>query len=131
MWHGVCCVLVAIVNEDMVMKVINTVILAGILVVNQAAAAEVVRETDDNVAGAAFGSASGMLVGGAVTGGPVGALVGLGVGLFVGKFAQQKSGLSQKAYVVKTDSGDLKTVRSHGLSFNPGDQVVVSGNRLK
>ena len=113
------------------MKFLNNTFLAVILVASQAVSAgEIVSETADNTVGAAYGGGVGLLVGGAATGGPLGALVGLGLGILGGKFAQQKAGLSQRAYVVSADGGNLKTVRSPRQIFQPGDQVTISGNRL-
>ena len=90
---------------------------------------EVIKETPDNSAGALYGGLSGVLIGGAA-GGPLGALVGAGIGLFAGEGAQQVSGLSQRAYVVKTAQGEEATVRAPNAQFRTGDQVPRQAGRL-
>jgi outer membrane lipoprotein SlyB len=95
----------------------------------QSMASEVIRAVDDNTAGQTFGGLSGLLLG-AAAGGPVGALVGGLAGIWIGAESQQASGLSEQAYMVKTATGEELTVRSPKRTFNPGEQVVVQGNRL-
>lgn len=94
-----------------------------------AQADEVIKETPDNSVGALYGGLSGVLIGGAA-GGPLGALVGVGIGLFAGKEVQQVSGLSQRAYVVRTAQGEEATVRSPNAQFRAGDRVTRQAGRL-
>lgn len=70
-----------------------------------------------------------MLVGG-VMGGPVGALLGAGVGLLIGSGAQTATGLEERAYRVRTSTGEEHVVRSPRDEFAVGQQVEVSGRRL-
>lgn len=93
-------------------------------------AVEVVKEVEDTVGGKAVGGALGLLIGGAVSGGPVGALAGGLLGVWGGGFAQSEAGLSQRAYLVKADNGELETVRSPGQAFESGDPVKVVDGRL-
>ncbi|AGI22746.1 hypothetical protein H681_04320 [Pseudomonas sp. ATCC 13867] len=91
---------------------------------------EVVAEVPDNTVGGGFGAGAGVLLGGAL-GGPFGALVGAGVGLFGGSAAQEVSGGSQTSYVVRDAAGHERTVRSPNAEFHVGQQVAVSGDRLR
>ncbi len=93
-------------------------------------AAEVVRESVDHTAGGAFGGLSGLIIGGAASGGPVGALLGGVVGILAGKFVQEKAGMGERAYDVSTDDGRMLKIRSPNKVFEPGDEVLVEGNRL-
>jgi len=112
------------------MKVFNMLFLsAALLGAAVVQADEVIEETPDNSVGALYGGLSGVLIGGA-TGGPLGALVGAGMGLFAGEGAQQVSGLSQRAYVVRTAQGEKKTVRSPNAQFRAGDRVTRQAGRL-
>ena len=113
------------------MKTLKTLMLAGMLIAGQAAsAAEIVGEARDNTAGSVFGGAGGLLVGGAIAGGPAGALLGGLVGLVSGRFFQDQTGLSERAYDVRTGDGQVVTVRSPNETFETGEEVSISGNRL-
>lgn len=90
---------------------------------------QVLSQTGDTTAGAAFGVGTGVLVGGAA-GGPLGALVGAGIGLFVGSGVQKASGLEERAYKVRSSTGEERVVRSPREEFAIGQQVEVSGRRL-
>lgn len=112
------------------MKLCNVFFLTAALLGAAAVQAdEVIKETPDNSAGALYGGLSGVLIGGAA-GGPLGALVGAGIGLFAGEGVQQVSGLSQRAYVVKTAQGEEATVRSPNAQFRAGDRVTRQAGRL-
>ncbi|GAB3395349.1 hypothetical protein [Azotobacter armeniacus] len=99
----------------------------GLLTVSSVHADEIVREVQDQTSGKATGGMSGMMVG--AVGGPIGAVVGAGIGALFGGSAQEASGTSDRAYVVRTDSGELKTVRSPNRTFAAGDKVEIRGNR--
>ena len=71
-----------------------------------------------------------MLVGGAV-GGPVGALLGAGAGLFIGSGVQSATGQQGHAYKVRDSAGEVQTVRSPNETFVVGQQVEVTGIRLR
>jgi len=92
---------------------------------------EVVREVEDNTVGGVFGGTAGLLVGGAIAGGIPGALLGGVLGLFGGKQLQESSGLSQRAYVVAAEDGEHKTIRSPQAVYQPGDDVVLVGDRIQ
>ncbi|MFB8830513.1 hypothetical protein [Azotobacter salinestris] len=99
----------------------------GLLTIGSVNADEIVREVKDQTSGKATGGMTGMMVG--AVGGPIGALVGAGVGALFGGSAQDAAGGSDRAYVVRTDSGELKTVRSPNRVFAAGDKVEIRGNR--
>ncbi|HLD65252.1 MAG TPA: hypothetical protein VJA19_04345 [Pseudomonas sp.] len=107
----------------------SLVISAALLAGGQVQADEVVAQTEDNSVGGLAAGFTGFLLGGAA-GGPVGALVGGGLGLLAGSSVQDASGLSQRAYVVKTASGEEKTLRSPNAQFQVGEQVIRRGGRL-
>jgi hypothetical protein len=117
-------------QPERAMKLFNVFFLSAALLGAAAVQAdEVIKETPDNSLGALYGGLSGVLIGGAA-GGPLGALVGAGIGLFAGEGAQQVSGLSQRAYVVRTAQGEEATVRSPNAQFHKGDQVTRQAGRL-
>lgn len=95
-----------------------------------AQADEIVAQTTDATAGGALGLSTGVMLGGAA-GGPLGALVGAGVGLFMGKGVQAASGLEERAYVVRDNSGAERVVRSPNATFAVGQQVGRQGARLR
>jgi hypothetical protein len=132
-WHGECnCRNESLNNRKIVMKALPRIALLSLLVAAQSvSAAEVVGEVSDTTAGKVFGGTTGLLVGGAIAGGPVGALVGGLLGVFGGGLLQQETGLGQRAYQVKSADCALVEVRSPNASFAPGDDVIISGNRLK
>lgn len=99
----------------------------GLLTVSSVNADEIVSEVKDQTSGKATGGMTGMMVG--AVGGPIGALVGAGIGALFGSEAQEASDTSDRAYVVRTDSGELKTVRSPNRTFAVGDKVEIRGNR--
>ncbi|MDV7211691.1 hypothetical protein [Azotobacter beijerinckii] len=99
----------------------------GMLAASSVYAAEIVSEVADQTSGQATGGMTGMMVGS--VGGPIGALLGAGVGALVGGGAQEVTGLSDRAYMVRTDSGELKKYRSPNYVFAAGDKVVIHGNR--
>ena len=70
-----------------------------------------------------------MLVGGAA-GGPIGALVGAGIGLLGGREVQEASGLEERAYTVRSNTGEEQVVRSPHDEFAISQQVDVKGRRL-
>lgn len=90
---------------------------------------EVISQTGDTTAGAAFGVGTGMLVGGGA-GGPIGALLGAGIGWLAGSGVQKASGLEERAYKVRSSTGEEQVVRSPRTEFAVGQQVEVSGRRL-
>ncbi|MFK0089675.1 hypothetical protein ACIQUS_20550 [Pseudomonas sp. NPDC090755] len=115
------------------MKKLHVVVLSatlGIFGVGAAIADEVISREGDTTAGAGYGAGTGMLVGGAV-GGPVGALLGAGVGLLIGSGVQSATGLEENAYKVRDSSGKEQVVRSPGDTFAIGQQVEMSGIRLR
>lgn len=114
------------------MNYLLVILIAGGLALSPLSwADEVVREVDDNTLGGAFGGAAGLLVGGALAGGIPGALLGGVLGLLGGKQLQESSGLSQRAYVVETGEGEHKTVRSPVAVHQPGDEVLLVGDRIQ
>ncbi|MDH4557353.1 hypothetical protein E8F11_19600 [Pseudomonas sp. BN417] len=92
-------------------------------------AAEVLSETPDTTVGKATGGMTGMMLG--ALGGPAGAVAGAAVGYFGGGFVQESTGLSEPAYLVKTEDGSVQRFRSPGKYFKPGDQVEVRGIRIE
>ncbi|WNP71018.1 hypothetical protein [Pseudomonas aeruginosa] len=108
----------------------EVIALCSMLLCASALADEVISEVPDNTVGTGFGAGAGVLLGGAL-GGPVGALVGAGIDAFGGAEAQEASGSSGHAYVVRDTQGRERTVRSPNAQFQVGQQVTVSGNRLK
>jgi outer membrane lipoprotein SlyB len=124
-------VMVERINQaERTMKLFNVFFLsAALLGAAGVQADEVIKETPDNSVGALYGGLSGVLIGGAA-GGPLGALVGAGIGLFAGEGVQQVTGLSQRAYVVKTAQGEQATVRSPNAQFSAGDRVTRQAGRL-
>lgn len=113
------------------MKRINSLILSVALLAGAGAQAdEVISQTRDNSLGAVFGGLGGVLIGG-VVGGPLGALVVGGLGLLAGDQVQDASGLSQRAYRVKDDRGEERTVRAPHLQLQPGDRVQLQAGRLE
>ncbi len=115
------------------MKYSNALILSiglGLFGANAVQADEVLAQTGDTTAGAAFGAGTGMLVGGGL-GGPIGALLGAGAGLLVGSSVQSASGLEERAYRVGSKTtGEEHIVRSPHAEFAIGQQVEVRGRRL-
>ncbi|MCK9563294.1 MAG: hypothetical protein M0R02_11315 [Bacteroidales bacterium] len=92
---------------------------------------EIVRAVEDTTLGGAFGGATGLLVGGAMAGGLPGALLGGVVGILGGKKLQHSSGLSQRAYVIETEDGEQRTIRSPQKIHEPGDAVFLVGDRIR
>ncbi|SFB57115.1 hypothetical protein [Azotobacter beijerinckii] len=99
----------------------------GMLAAGSVYAAEIVSEVGDETSGQATGGMTGMMMGS--VGGPIGAVLGAGVGALFGGSGQKVAGASDRAYVVRTDSGELKTYRSPNYIFAVGDKVVIYGNR--
>lgn len=85
----------------------------GLLTVSSVNADEIVSEVKDQTSGKATG----------------GMMVGAGIGALFGSEAQEASDTSDRAYVVRTDNGELKTVRSPNRIFAVGDKVEIRGNR--
>ncbi|MCP1624773.1 hypothetical protein [Pseudomonas nitroreducens] len=108
----------------------EVIALCSLLLCASALADEIVSEVPDNTVGGGFGAGSGVLLGGAL-GGPIGALVGAGIGALGGAEAQEATGSSGHAYVVRDAQGHEHTVRSPNARFEVGQQVSVSGDRLK
>ncbi|HET8711485.1 MAG TPA: hypothetical protein VFM32_08920 [Spongiibacteraceae bacterium] len=95
-----------------------------------AQADEVVAPAHDNIGGTLYGGMIGLMAGGA-TGGPIGALAGAGIGALAGHHVQDATGLSQRAYLIKTDNGDQVIVRSPNAEFAPGQMVVQDAGRIR
>lgn len=115
------------------MKPLKVVVLSASLLFFGASAAiadEVISQEADTTVGSGFGAGTGLLVGGAV-GGPVGALLGAGAGLLLGSGVQSATGLEQRAYKVRSSTGEEQTFRSPHQTFAVGQQVEVSGIRLQ
>jgi len=108
----------------------EVIALCSMLLCASALADEIVSEVPDNTVGGGFGAGSGVLLGGAL-GGPIGALVGAGIGALGGAEAQEVTGSSGHAYVVRDAQGHERTLRSPNAEFRVGQQVSVSGDRLK
>ncbi|AWM95183.1 hypothetical protein DJ564_17540 [Pseudomonas sp. 31-12] len=101
----------------------------SLLHATSASADEVLSQADDTTAGAAFGAGTGVLIGGAA-GGPLGALIGAGLGLLGGREVQKATGLEERAYTVRSNTGEERVVRSPREEFAIGQQVDVRGRRL-
>ncbi|ASL26263.1 hypothetical protein ACFSKY_21635 [Azotobacter chroococcum] len=99
----------------------------GMLTVGTVNAAEIVREVTSETSGQATGGMSGMMAGS--VGGPIGAVIGAGLGALFGGSGQKALGASERIYLVRTDSGELKEYRSPNYVFAEGDKVVIYGNR--
>lgn len=115
------------------MKKLHVVVLSatlGIFGASAAIADEVISQEGETTVGAGFGAGTGLLVGGAV-GGPVGALIGAGVGMFAGSGVQSATGQEGHAYKVRSNTGEVRTIRSPNEEFAIGQQVEVSGIRLR
>jgi outer membrane lipoprotein SlyB len=108
-----------------------TVLTFGLLLASApvAFASEVLAEKSDHTAGKVFGGLGGVILGGAA-GGPIGALAGAALGAWTGAGTQGALGLSDRAYLVETDDGAQRVVRSPNLQFRVGEQVSIRGNRL-
>ncbi|MFZ6050325.1 hypothetical protein ACFW0H_29915 [Pseudomonas sp. CR3202] len=111
------------------MKIPSVTLCLALLCSPAAFAAEVLSETPDTTAGKATGGMTGLMFG--AIGGPAGAVAGAAVGYFGGSLVQESTGLSEPAYLVKTDDGSVQRFRAPGQHFNPGDQVVVHGIRIE
>ncbi|MFB8828359.1 hypothetical protein ACE0DR_01125 [Azotobacter sp. CWF10] len=99
----------------------------GMFTVGTVNAAEIVREVTDETSGQATGGMNGMMAG--AIGGPIGAVLGAGFGALFGASGQKAVGASERIYLVRTDSGELKEYRSPNYVFSAGDKVVIHGNR--
>lgn len=93
-------------------------------------AAEIVAEVEDNSIGAGFGGLSGVMMG-AAAGGPIGAIAGAVAGAFGGGGVQEGTGSRQKAYMVRTDSGEIRRYRSPKFSFAVGEKVQIIRGRVR
>lgn len=93
-------------------------------------AAEIVAELDDNSIGGGFGGLSGVMMG-AAAGGPIGAVAGAVAGVFGGSGVQESSGNKQKAYLVRTDSGEVRRYRSPKYRFAVGEKVHIVRGRVR
>lgn len=91
----------------------------------------VLSEGKSNVTGQAVGGISSLIVGGAVAGGPVGSLLGGLAGIWIGGETQDHLQASERLYEVKDSSGNIQQFRSPNHQFNVGDQVEISGIRIK
>lgn len=109
--------------------ILTLIIGLSILSTTTVKADEVLHQTGDTTAGAAFGAGTGVLIGGAA-GGPLGALIGAGVGLLGGREVQKAGGLEERAYTVRSSTGEEREVRSPREEFAVGQQVNVKGGRL-
>lgn len=103
--------------------------LIGLVTIVNANSAEIVQPAKDNVIGSGVGALSGLMVGG-VAGGPLGGIVGAGLGWLLGAETQEAAGLSQMAYEIKDDSGQLRQVRSPNQQFVVGEQVDYRAGRI-
>ncbi|MFK8331801.1 hypothetical protein M2D63_017480 [Pseudomonas sp. BJa5] len=115
------------------MKPLKVVVLSACLCLVGASAAiadEVISQEGDTTVGSGFGAGTGLLVGGA-TGGPIGALVGAGAGWFIGSGVQSVTGQQEHAYTVRSDTGEVTTVRTPHQTFAVGQKVEMSGIRLR
>lgn len=91
---------------------------------------EVIGRAPNNTAGHFIGGWTGVMTGGVVAG-PVGAILG-GLGIaWLGGQLQETSGLSEQAYQVSNEHGDVQVVRSPNRQWQIGDQVAVVANRLQ
>ncbi|TKD30793.1 hypothetical protein [Azotobacter chroococcum] len=99
----------------------------GMLSVGTVNAAEIVREVTSETSGQAAGGMNGMMAG--AVGGPIGAVLGAGFGALFGGSGQEALGASERIYLVRTDSGELKEYRSPNYVFADGEKVVIHGNR--
>ncbi len=114
------------------MKYLNALAVSiglGLFGAGVAQADEVLSQTGDTTTGAGFGAGAGSSVGGAA-GGPIGALLGAGIGLLVGHGVQTASGLEERAYRVRSSTGEEQVVRSPREEFAVGQQVEIIGRRL-
>jgi outer membrane lipoprotein SlyB len=112
------------------MKRLSALTLGLLLLGAQSAfAVEVLAEQPDHTAGKVFGGLGGVILGGAA-GGPIGALAGAALGAWSGSGVQNVLGLSDTAYLVKTDDGTQRVVRSPNARFKAGELVSIRGNRL-
>ncbi|MCK1790281.1 hypothetical protein [Pseudomonas violetae] len=96
---------------------------------SHASADEVLSQAEDTTAGAAFGAGTGVLIGGAA-GGPLGAIIGAALGIFGGREVQKAAGLEERAYAVRSNTGEERVVRSPRKEFAIGQEVEVKGNRM-
>lgn len=101
--------------------------LAGTLNVS---AAEVVSEIKDTSIGAGYGGLSGVMMG-AAAGGPIGAIAGAVTGAFGGGSVQGATRTQQRAYMVRTDSGEIRRYRSPTRMYAVGDQVKIVRGRIQ
>lgn len=110
------------------MKKLGTLALTlALLAAGSVNAAEVLEETKDQTTGKSVGGMNGMMIG--AIGGPIGMLIGAGIGALFGGEAQEATGLSDRAYKIRTADGKEKVVRSTE-TFAVGDKVETRGNRV-
>lgn len=110
------------------LRVLTVSISISLFLTGVAQADQVISQTGDTTAGGAFGAGTGVLIGGAA-GGPLGALIGAGIGLLTGREVQKVGGMEERAYKVRSDTGEEQIVRSPREEFAIGQQVQVKGNR--
>lgn len=116
--------------ESPTLKIITTCSLAAIIGLSTPLhAAQIEKAVEDQRTGQVFGGLTGVILGG--LGGPVGALAGGIAGAWLGGTAQEASGLSQRAYVVRTDEGEVQTIRAPHQQFSAGDQVTLEHGRIQ
>ena len=109
------------------------ILVCGLLVVSYSVgsvthAEEVVGRSPDRIGGQLTGGYVAFLVGGAA-GGPLGAIAGGAIGAWVGGVAQESLGLAGERYQLKTESGELITLRSPNHRFELGDEVRIERGR--
>ncbi|GAB3386823.1 hypothetical protein [Azotobacter armeniacus] len=111
------------------MKKLGTLALTlALLAAGSVHAAEVLEETKDQTTGKSVGGMNGMMIG--AIGGPIGMLVGAGIGALFGGEVQEATGLSDRAYKVRTADGEEKVLRSPAEELVVGDKVETRGNRV-
>jgi hypothetical protein len=115
-------------------KLISTSIIVALTTISVSGFAEtgiVVGKNKTDIIGKTAGGMSTLIIGGAVAGGPIGSLLGGLAGIWVGGKTQALSGHSEALYQVENSSGNVREFRSPNYQFNVGDQVVISGIRIK
>lgn len=101
-------------------KLVTLLLLAGALNVN---AAEILAEVTDGEMG--YANFSTM-----TAGGPIAAVAGAVVGAF-GAEDVRAARSQNRAYMVRTDSGEVRRFRAESHEFAVGDQVKVVRGRLQ
>ena len=112
------------------MKFIKKTLLIILCVTSVSAQADVVvKEVPDTMPGKVLGGILGFMVGS--VSGPIGAIIGGSSAWYVGGEAQEKFGLTGRAYEVRKKDGELITIRSPNQHWQGGDLVQVKNGRLE